>query len=91
MLVVIAVRNVAADFMQLRCPAQFAQRPVPLGALSVLGCRIELPVQRRCDLSDAARVRGIDLEFAGQTLHRGVAQIAGGITLTQHVADQTVA
>ena len=87
-LVVVAVRDPAADFMQLNGPAELAQQPVQLDR-GVLAAK--LAQQQARHLADPQGLRLVDAEPARQPLHGGGADVGFAVLALQQVVQRAMA
>ena len=87
MLVVVAVGNMAAYFVQLRRPFEFS-----LGTDGIFDLgRQQVRQQRGGHRTDACTMGFIDVEFSGQTVYGLGPQVGGILARAMHLANQAVA
>ena len=88
--VVVAVRNLGADFMQPRGPSQLAG----IALLVHVGLgrgHLGLRKQRNRDFADPLAVYGVDVELGHQPLHRECPHILIAAVVADQVAQQAMA
>ena len=87
-LVVVAVRDAAADLVQLRRPAQLA---LLARQFSRVAGRVELAQQGAGDFPHPARLRRVRAELGGQPLHRRAADVGFSMLAVQQVVQDAMA
>ena len=91
MLVVVAVRNVAANFMQLRGPFDLAHTALSFFSVAARAGFFNVLKERCRNLANACAVHPVHAKLGSQAQHGLEPQVAGVVRIPTELAQQTVA